>query len=101
MWNGMRTMLAIGARGHKWSYIFAFWTGVLTLTLPVFFLALFLNKGPLQLPPKLQRVTVTAAVFTGLIAAIELITSGAFSARYWRNLKASIGARERMRLSIP
>jgi hypothetical protein len=71
MCRDMRTMLAIGARGYKWSYIFAVWTGVFALTLPVFFLALFLNNGTLRLPPKLQRVSVKAALFTGLIAAIE------------------------------
>jgi hypothetical protein len=76
VWNLTRTLIAVESKYSMWLAVPGMvLVGALTLTIPLFYFSLHLNKGAVLLSKRLQALSLVGALALGVATAISLIQS--------------------------
>jgi len=85
-WDGARTMLAIESM-RQWSVPVIVLTWCFTAIMPVFYFALYRNKGLPDFPKSLRLLSLTAAIVLGAITVAGLPQWIESIGSYWADIK--------------
>lgn len=89
-WNAMRSALAIESTHPSWKWWvtpFSALAGLLLLTLPAFYFALYRSEGSIRLPRRLRLLSLAAALTLGILTAAAFWGWAGSLGLFWKTMQ--------------